>query len=156
MTGKHGPPEERFWFHIDKNGPIPECRPDLGPCWLWQGAKYSNGYGQFRAAPGHRMSAHTFAYELEYGPLPLGLEPDHLCRNRECCRASHLEAVTHAENMRRARRTHCRRGHPYDETNTYVGPERGRGIERCCRECRRLRLVAFQARRRQSALTKDK
>ena len=27
--------EERFWRKVDKNGPIPEHRPELGPCWVW-------------------------------------------------------------------------------------------------------------------------
>lgn len=37
--------EERFWAKVDKNGPMPEGRPDLGPCWLWTAAKIHCPYG---------------------------------------------------------------------------------------------------------------
>lgn len=33
--------------------------------------------------------------------MPLGLELDHLCRQRDCVNPQHLEAVTHSENTRR-------------------------------------------------------
>ena len=40
-------PEELFWSKVDKDGPIPEFRPDLGPCWLWTGYVHKDsGYGQ--------------------------------------------------------------------------------------------------------------
>jgi len=55
------------------------------------------GYGIFQ-----RRYAHVIAYELQYGPIPEGLELDHLCRQTLCIRPEHLEAVTHQENMRRA------------------------------------------------------
>ncbi len=45
-----------------------------------------------------------------------------------------LEAVTHAENVRRATilRTHCRHGHEYTEENTYRYPD-GRQCKTCTR-----------------------
>lgn len=73
-----------------------------------------HGYG----VSGHRL-AHRVAYESVFGPIPDGLEIDHLCRNRACINVSHLEVVTHAENMRRAfeRRTHCKHGHKYTDVD---------------------------------------
>jgi hypothetical protein len=35
---------ERFWKKVDKNGPVPAHRPELGPCWLWTGALVGRGY----------------------------------------------------------------------------------------------------------------
>lgn len=73
-----------------------------------------NGYG----IRGNRL-AHRVAFELHNGPIPEGLEIDHLCGNRSCVNVAHLEAVTHAENMRRAfqRRTHCKHGHEYTDAD---------------------------------------
>ncbi|MGH7723418.1 MAG: HNH endonuclease signature motif containing protein [Candidatus Dormibacteria bacterium] len=108
-------------------------------CWEWIGGK-EHGYGSFRVRTGERMTqAHRWAYELLIGPIPEGLEPDHLCRNRSCVRPDHLEAVTPKINVLRgvspsaiaAAATHCPRGHPYDEANTY----HWRGA-RHCRTCR--------------------
>jgi hypothetical protein len=101
-----------------------------GPCWLFSGAINSKGYGCL----GDRL-AHRIAYEDANGPIPEGMQIDHLCRNRTCCNPAHLEPVTLQENMRRrgAIRTECPQGHPYDEANTRVN---ARG-HRSCRECQK-------------------
>lgn len=92
--------------------------------------------------------AHRVAYEEIMGPVPEGLELDHLCRTRSCVNPSHLEPVTHRENMNRGdvatrRKTHCPKGHPYDEENTgiYNG-------YRNCRACARLRYTPKVGRRK--------
>lgn len=112
-------------------------------CWEWRAYRKPNGYGQFyvhtsRRSPGGRRPsyAHRVAYEHFVGPIPQGLEIDHLCRNRGCANPDHLEAVTRSVNMRRgettsganARKTHCPKGHPYDGVNN-------RG-ERICKRCK--------------------
>lgn len=66
-------------------------------CWNWTAALNAFGYGRFRGLLAHRVS-----YESLVGPIPDGLELDHLCRNRKCVRPEHLEPVTHDENYRRA------------------------------------------------------
>ena len=128
---------DRFWSKVEFG--------DWLDCWLWTASRV-DGYGRFRL--GGRGSsparAHVVAYELLIGPVPDGLELDHLCRVPACVNPSHLEAVTHAENCRRGRagahnadKTHCPRGHPYDEENTYwFGPD---GKWRDCRACVRTR-----------------
>lgn len=83
--------EERWWEKVA----ITEG------CWLWTASLDGNGYGRFH--DGERdTKAHRSGYEMLVGPVPDGLELDHLCRVRACVRPDHLEPVTHAENVRRA------------------------------------------------------
>lgn len=87
----------RFWRRVEKTE----------TCWIWTGAPDNSlGYARFkvRDAKGERdaVMVHRWSYEEVNGPIPDGLEIDHLCRVRNCVRPSHLEAVTHTENMRRA------------------------------------------------------
>ncbi len=77
-------------------------------CWVWTGATTSRGYGQVRLPlplaeqfGRSHMVTHRLAYELVVGPVPEGLELDHLCRNRACLLPSHLEPVDHRENVLR-------------------------------------------------------
>lgn len=115
-----------------------------GDCWVWTGAKNDQGYGQV-VIDGQRAYTHRLVYELLVGPIPDGLEIDHLCRNTSCCRPAHLEPVTHAENIRRGyeakAQTHCKRGHHLAVTARLTKDGR-----RDCRECERVR-VADPARR---------
>lgn len=69
-------------------------------CWEWQGAKNSRGYGCV-AVNGKSQLAHRRAFELLVGPIPPGLQIDHLCRVQTCCNPEHLEAVTPLVNKRR-------------------------------------------------------
>jgi hypothetical protein len=51
------------------------------------------------------MIVHRHVYEELVGPIPEGLVLDHLCRETLCCRPSHLEVVTLAENSARVTRS---------------------------------------------------
>lgn len=120
-------------------------------CWLWTGWVTPNGYGQIREGSRNArvLYAHRVAYELFMGPVPEGLQLDHLCRVRHCVNPFHLEAVTTRENTLRgtgpaakcARVTHCPQGHPYDEENTHVD-RRGKRVCRACQPLHRKRRKA--------------
>jgi hypothetical protein len=115
-------------------------------CWLWKGAATSAGYGEIHVPGRGGRLAHRFLYEMLRGPIPDGLQLDHLCRVRCCVNPDHLEPVTCRDNLRRSplvarmrgesqrNKTHCPAGHPYDATNTYWYRNR-----RNCRECSRIR-----------------
>ena len=71
----------------------------LTGCWLWPGSRTS-GYGNVSIA-GKMHLVHKFIYEQLKGPVPAGLELDHLCRTRACCNPDHLETVTRQVNVQR-------------------------------------------------------
>ncbi len=86
-------------------GPIPEHRPDLGPCWIWQRALSTTGYalgGFKRLGYSGPKLVHRVLYEQHIGPIPYGLELDHLCRVPACVRPTHMEPVTGRENILRS------------------------------------------------------
>lgn len=136
--------EQRFWSKVDKSD----------TCWHWATPQASNGYGRFWV-DGHLVLAHRFAYELLIGPIPDGLQIDHLCRVRHCVNPDHLEAVTQQVNIlrgmgetaRNAKKAHCPQGHPYDSENTYLSPQGKRN----CRACGQIRCRAWDRMHRRVA-----
>lgn len=126
----------------------------MSGCWLWLGAT-RGGYGRIKMGgrKGEFVSAHRLSYELHVGPIPEGLQLDHLCRNRTCVNPHHLEPVTLQENLRRgeglgkhqSRRTHCPLGHPYDATNTVMNKRAGRTPTRACKICNRLKTQRYRS-----------
>ena len=113
--------------------------PETG-CLEWTGS-LSKGYGQINVGV-RPEKVHRLMYRLWVGEIPDGMSIDHLCRNTKCAAPDHLEAVTLSENTRRqlqdighhnALKTHCPKGHPYDESNTRYASQ---GTGRVCRMCR--------------------
>lgn len=130
----------RFWDKV---------KPE-GECLVWTGNRDGDGYGRFRL--GKMQSAHRLAYEDAVGPIPDGLQLDHLCRNTPCVNPAHLEPVTYRVNQLRgigfcavnAQKIECVNGHPFDEANTYIRP----GQRRACRACGREATRRYLARRK--------
>lgn len=111
-------------------------------CWEWIGPRKWNNYGQPVVYDGRRLSPHVLVYELLVGPVPDGLELDHIgCDNPPCVNPGHLKPVTTRENIlrgdtvsgRNSRKTHCDHGHPFDAENTRITS----GGRRECKACRR-------------------
>jgi hypothetical protein len=111
-------------------------------CWIWLGKRINNGYGRWIAGTAHRAM-----YAELVGPIPCGLQIDHLCRVRLCVNPKHLEPVTSRENNRRkfAAFTHCVNGHPYDEANTYVRPNGRRDCRGCNRDRQRRHYALYDS-----------
>jgi len=115
--------------------------PDTG-CWEWKGRLNSNGYAWAQRGPGHPPRVvHRIMWEHHHNTaVPAGMQLDHLCRVRNCVNPQHFEVVTPSENTRRQdhaerRKTHCPKGHPYDEVNT----RHTKTGKRACRACDRER-----------------
>jgi HNH endonuclease len=92
--------EERFWSKVNKDGPVPEHRPELGPCWIWTASiNKGTGYGQFFPKRGEGMDAHRYSYLLAHGSIPEKHDVHHMCLVRKCCRPGHLAATTRSQNL---------------------------------------------------------
>lgn len=127
------------------------------PCWISNRAKHSNGYTKMGLC-GDTLLTHRVSYEAFVAAIPEGLQIDHLCKQRACCNPDHLEAVTCRENLMRgntltaaeAAQTHCKRGHLFDEVNTYRRADRPNS--RGCRICRSATTISARITRRRALI----
>lgn len=132
--------KERFWAKVDIDGPVPQGRPELGPCWVWLAATDANGYGVFAGQRGFSKLAHRFSWHLAGRKFVDGRVLDHICKVHWCVRPDHLRQIGLVANVMigdtptaaNRKKTHCKRGHLFDEANTMRHPN-GRG--RQCRAC---------------------
>jgi len=127
--------------------------PETGE-WIWAGHLDRDGYGRY-----HGEGVHRVVYKLLIGPIPPGLEIDHVrargCTSRACLSPWCLEAVPRIVNILRgtsfaavnAAKTRCDHGHEYDLFNTYYRPDGSRD----CRKCTARRQREYQQRLRQQA-----
>lgn len=131
----------RLWSKFDQRG--------VDECWIWTGSHDNYGYGHLSVKVDGKHTtrkAHRLVYEQLIGPIPDGLQLDHLCRVRNCVNPNHLEPVDGRTNVLRgegisavlARRETCQNGHEYTPENT-----RYEGTVRRCRACKRAASMRF-------------
>lgn len=128
-------------------------------CWHWIACTDKAGYGGV-GWQGRRWIAHRLVYTLLVGPIPEGMDLDHLCHNRDitcsggpacrhraCVNPEHCEPATRRQNLRRGRsanrdKSHCKRGHRFTEETTYIFTNSSGGPARQCLVCRHERETA--------------
>ena len=132
--------EERFWAKVDRR--------DDDECWPWLAGINQYGYGQYAHGGNRKNGAHRYSYMLNRGPIPEGLQVNHVCHDRDldcpggvgclhrrCVNPSHLELATVKEQAVRASitntQTHCKRGHEFTPDNVYVYATGSRTCRRC-------------------------
>ena len=121
--------KDRFWSKVDHRGD--------NRCWNWLGSKNNAGYGTFWFY-GDKRGVHRIVYELTIGKIPQGKDIHHKCENRLCVNPHYLQAVTRKEHLvdlspnnptyKESRQTHCKHGHEFNYTNTYIDKK---GIRHC-------------------------
>lgn len=139
---------DRFRQKFRHDGPTPDHRPELGPCWEWTATKTPEGYGGLTWRQ-TKMLAHRVSAVLAGMDLSGGKVVDHLCWNPSCVNPDHLEPVTNKENLLRgrgitavrARQTHCVNGHPLSGGNLYTHKS-----GRYCRKCRDVAVKDYRKR----------
>lgn len=151
-------PVDYFWERVDKSG-------GFDACWPWLKGINGNGYGS-ASWFGKIRATHRIAYELVIGPIPEGMDLDHVCHTRDrscqggrtcahrrCVNPAHLEPVPNLVNVMRgqspharaARQTHCEQGHEFTAENTRVYPSRPNA--RVCLTCKRAAASETQRRK---------
>lgn len=123
-------------------------------CWFYMDGLNHNGYGQFWTGT-NNVRAHRFSYEILIGPIPKGMQLDHICRNRNCVNPKHLEVVTQKENVLRgigltainSRKKFCIRGHPLTPENTYNSRK-----QRTCKKCRIVSVMRYKKKRQEALI----
>lgn len=101
--------------HNARKSPYEYLIDEKTDCWIWQRSVNDDGYGHL-GRNGKTVGAHRVFYEEANGPIPEGLDLDHLCHSRDkscpggrsclhrrCVNPDHMEPVVRAVNVQRGR-----------------------------------------------------
>ena len=127
--------------------------PESG-CWIWRGSLCKYGYGRMEINH-KKLMVHRVVYEMSRGPIPDGLQLDHLCRVRCCINPDHLEVVTSQQNTLRgkspaalnAKKTHCPHGHLLDR----IAKGYSSKFRRICSTCNKKYLKNYHRKLKEAA-----
>jgi hypothetical protein len=155
--------EDKMQFEIAKKDAVgrfmSKVKKTSNGCWIWQAFKQNDGYSRFTFM-GRSMVGHRASYQIFKGELDPEKHIHHVCNTPSCVNPEHLEQISPQENYmisnsfsaKNARKTHCHRGHVFDEANTnysYYGKDKSMR-RRQCRACWRLK---YRKRKHLKALT---
>lgn len=94
---RHGDPTGGITYYSSPEEAFAAKTEWRGECLEWTGSRMRNGYGTTTVNRGSVL-AHRYAWERANGPIPEGMEIDHICHNRACANVEHLRLVTSAQN----------------------------------------------------------